>query len=87
MTTAQGTSRLGSGLRTTFGVVLFIAWGVETILWMYDAFHTLIEGHAGPAIKALVAILLMLLLAGMEGLEVAVIRPLARCCFRRARPR
>jgi hypothetical protein len=73
MTTAQGTSRLGSGLRTTFGVVLFVGWGIETILWVYDAFHSLIEGQPSPAIRALVAILLMLLLAGMEGLEVAVI--------------
>jgi hypothetical protein len=73
MATAQGTSKLGSGLRTAFGVVLFVGWGIETILWVYDAFHALIGGQPSPAIRALVAILLMLLLAGMEGLEVAVI--------------
>ena len=44
-----------------------------TILWFYDAIHALIHGEAGPAIKAVVWLLLMLLLAGMEGLEVAVI--------------
>lgn len=60
-------------MRATFGVVLFIAWAVLTILWIYDAIHALVEGEAGPAIMAVIALLLMSLLAGMEGLEVAVI--------------
>ena len=33
-------------MRATFGVVLFIAWAILTILWVYDAIHALIEG--GP---------------------------------------
>jgi hypothetical protein len=73
MTTEQGQSRASGALRATFGVVLFIAWGVLTILWVYDAIHALIDGEVGPAIMAVVALLLMSLLAGMEGLEVAVI--------------
>jgi hypothetical protein len=60
-------------LRATFGIVLFIAWAILTILWVYDAIHALIDGEPGPAIMAVVALLLMSLLAGMEGLEVAVI--------------
>src|SRR5919107_3164829 len=73
MTTEQGGSRASGALRATFGVVLFIGWGVLTILWVYDAIHKLVDGEPGPAIMAVVALLLMLLLAGMEGLEVAVI--------------
>jgi len=73
MTTEQGKSGAGEALRATVGVVLFAVWAVMTILWFYDAIHALIHGEAGPAIKAVVWLLLMLLLAGMEGLEVAVI--------------
>jgi hypothetical protein len=73
MANTETSSTLSTGLRTIFGVVLFIAWGAETILWVYDAFHALAGGTAGPAIRAVVALLLMILLACMEGLEVAVI--------------
>jgi putative intracellular protease/amidase len=73
MSTAEDTSRFSSGLRTAFGVVLFVAWGIATVLWVYSAFHFLGEGEPGPVIKAVCALLLMILLAGMEGLEVAVI--------------
>ncbi|MGH3635533.1 MAG: hypothetical protein ACRDTS_15905, partial [Mycobacterium sp.] len=60
-------------MRTTFGAVLFIAWGIETIIWVYGAIHSLADGDASPAIRAVGALLLMLVLACMEGLEVAVI--------------
>jgi hypothetical protein len=73
MTTEQGRSTVNAAWRATFGVVLFVGWGVLTILWVYDAIYKLAHGEAGPAIGAIGAILLMLLLAGMEGLEVAVI--------------
>jgi hypothetical protein len=73
MTTEQGKSRAGEALRATVGVALFAVWAVMTFLWFYDAIHALVHGEAGPAIKAVVWLLLMLLLAGMEGLEVAVI--------------
>jgi hypothetical protein len=73
MATEQGGSRAGGVARATFGVVLFIIWGILTILWVYDAIYKLVDGEAGPAITAVVALLLMFLLAGMEGLEVAVI--------------
>jgi hypothetical protein len=73
MTTEQGGSRASGAARATFGVVLFILWAVLTILWLYDAIYKLAHGEAGPLIMAVVALLLMALLAVMEGLEVAVI--------------
>jgi hypothetical protein len=73
MTTEQRQSRTSGSLRATIGVVLFTAWAVLTILWLYDAIYKLVHGEPGPAIMAVVALLLMSLLAGMEGLEVAVI--------------
>jgi hypothetical protein len=73
MTTEKVDSRASGAARATFGVVLFIAWAVMTILWLYDAIHALLDGEPAPAIMAVVALLLMVLLALMEGLEVAVI--------------
>ena len=73
MTTEQGQSRASGAARATFGMVLFIAWGVLSILWVYDAIYKLVHGEPGPAIAAVVAILLMLVLFVMEGLEVVMI--------------
>ena len=78
MTTEQGGSRAGGTARATFGMVLFIAWGVLSILWVYDAIYKLVHGDPGPAIAAVVAILLMLVLAVMEGLEVVMIHDWTR---------
>ena len=73
MTTEQRQST-GSGVaRATFGTVLFIAWGVLSVLWVYDAIYKLAHGEPEPAIAAVVALLLMLVLAVMEGLEVVMI--------------
>jgi hypothetical protein len=73
MTTEQVGSRASGALRATVGVVLFIVWAVLTILWVYDGIYKLVHGVPGPVIGAVAALLLMALLAGMEGLEVAVI--------------
>jgi len=73
MATEQGVSTASGAARATFGVVLLIIWGAITILWVYDAFYKLAHGEAAPAIWAVIALALMLLLACMEGLEVAVI--------------
>jgi hypothetical protein len=73
MTSTEGTSKISEGLRTVFGVVLLIAWVVETILWVYSAFYHLGDGDAGPVIRGACALLLMILLALMEGAEVCVI--------------
>ena len=73
MTTEQRQSRASGVARATFGMVLFIAWGVLSILWVYDAIYKLAHGEPEPAIAAVVAVLLMLVLAVMEGLEVVMI--------------
>src|SRR5690348_9834136 len=73
MTTEQRQSSASGVARATFGTVLFFAWGVLSVLWVYDAIYQLAHGHPGPAIAAVVAILLMLVLAVMEGLEVIMI--------------
>jgi hypothetical protein len=75
--TASQSSASGVG-RATFGTVLFIAWGVLSVLWVYDAIYELAHGHPTPAITAVVAILLMLVLAVMEGLEVVMIHDWSR---------
>jgi hypothetical protein len=72
MSSGDGTS-LRSAPRVTFGVVLFIAWGLETVLWVASTIDLAADGEITPVITALVALSLMTLLAGMEGLEVAVI--------------
>jgi len=73
MATEQGGSTANGVVRAIVGVVLFIIWGILTILWVYDAIYKLVRGEPGPTIWAVVALLLMFLLACMEGLEVAVI--------------
>ena len=73
MTTQQRTSGAGRAVRSVVGVVLFVVWVVLTVLWVASIIYALAEGSVAPLIKGVVAILLMLLLAGMEGLEVAVI--------------
>ena len=64
--------------------MLFIAWGVLSVLWVYDAIYKLAHSHPTPAITAVVAILLMLVLAVMEGLEVVMIHDWSR--FTRTAP-
>jgi hypothetical protein len=73
MTTEQRQSGASGVARATFGTVLFIAWGVLSVLWVYDAIYKLAHGEPGPAIAAVIALLLMLVLAVMEGLEVVMI--------------
>jgi hypothetical protein len=73
MMTEQRQSRASGVGRATFGTVLFIGWGVLSVLWVYDAIYKLAHGAPGPAIAAVVAVLLMLVLAVMEGLEVVMI--------------
>src|SRR4051812_6229982 len=72
MTSTDSTSKASTALRTMFGALLFIAWGIGTILWVYGVIKALGAGEPGPAIRAVCALLLMILLMGMEGLEIAV---------------
>ncbi|MEJ2864764.1 hypothetical protein [Actinomycetospora flava] len=53
--------------------MLFVLWVILTVLWIASIVHALGAGHPAPLIKGIIAILLMAVLAGMEGLEVAVI--------------
>ena len=79
MTTTEQRQSSGSGVaRATFGMVLYIGWGVLSVLWVYDAIYELVHGHAGPAIAAVVAVLLMFVLGVMEGLEVVMIHDWSR---------
>ena len=76
--TGKRQSTGGGVARATFGTVLFIAWGVLSVLWVYDAIYKLAHGEPGSAIAAVVALLLMLVLAVMEGLEVVMIHDWSR---------
>jgi hypothetical protein len=60
-------------LRTGFGVVLFVLWGIATIIWLYTNVHLIVDGHISALITALSALALLVLLGCMEGLEVSVI--------------
>jgi len=73
MSTAEHVSGLRSAPRVTFGVVLFLGWGIETFFWVYATIHSAADGDVMPVVTAVAAIALLVLLAGMEGLEVAVI--------------
>jgi hypothetical protein len=68
--TASTSSQVRSAPRVAFGVILFVAWGVGTIMWVAGIVDS---GSTSVIISAIAAILLLVLLAGMEGLEVAVI--------------
>src|SRR5919201_3203607 len=65
--------RQGSLLRTALGADLFVAWAIATIVWVASALDSLANGDAIPAVTAVGALALMVLLACMEGLEVSVI--------------
>jgi hypothetical protein len=73
MSTAEHVPGLRTAPRVTFGVVLFLAWGIETFFWLYATVHSAADGDVMPVVTAVAAIALLVLLAGMEGLEVAVI--------------
>ena len=73
MSTAAQAPALRSVPRVTFGVVLFVAWGIETFFWVYATIHSAADGEVMPVVTAVAALALLVLLAGMEGLEVAVI--------------
>lgn len=66
-------STLRSAPRAVFGTALFLGWATETFFWLYATVHSVADGEVMPLITAVAALSLLLLLAGMEGLEVAVI--------------
>jgi hypothetical protein len=60
-------------LRTAFGVVLFVTWGLLTFAWVASTVYLVAHGVFTAVITAVCAVALLLLLGGMEGLEVSVI--------------
>jgi hypothetical protein len=62
-----------SPLRWGIGVLLFLAWGTETILWITTSVHLVASGNVISGVTAVAALALLGLLCGMEGLEVSVI--------------
>ena len=72
-TTGSQAGTIRSAPRVSFGIVLFVAWGLATIVWVVSTVNLVADGDAGAIISAIVAFALLALLAVMEGLEVAVI--------------
>jgi hypothetical protein len=73
MSTAEHASGLRSAPRVTFGIVLFVGWGILTFFWVYATVHSVADGDVMPLVTAVATLSLFVLLAGMEGLEVAMI--------------
>ena len=74
-------------LRMAFGVVLFVAWGLLTYLWVASTVYLVAHGTFTAAITAVGAVAVLLLLGGMEGLEVSVIDRWQNVWPRTPRPR
>jgi hypothetical protein len=72
MSTEEGHS-LSSAPRTAFGVFLFVGWGLLTVVWVASTIDLAADGEVSAVVSAVLSLALMALLAGMEGLEVAVI--------------
>jgi hypothetical protein len=68
---STSSSRVGSTARAIFATILFVAWVAGTIVWVASMADYAADGHPSAAIMAIAAILLLILLAGMEGLEIA----------------
>ncbi len=64
---------LTSAPRAAFAAVLFLAWGVLTVIWVGSTIDLAADGETAAVISAVLSLALLTLLAGMEGLEVAVI--------------
>jgi hypothetical protein len=60
-------------LRTGLGVLLFVAWGILTTLWVASIVHSVANGHITAIVTAAGTLALLALLCAMEGLEVSVI--------------
>jgi hypothetical protein len=73
MSTVEQKIAIPRASHAPFGAILFVGWLVETFFWVYATIHSAANGEVQPVITAVAAIALLILLAGMEGLEVAVI--------------
>jgi hypothetical protein len=72
-TSADAGTSLRHAPSAAIGAALFVAWGVETIMWVASTIHIASNGEGTAIITAVAAIALLCLLAAMEGLEVSVI--------------
>jgi hypothetical protein len=72
MSTTEATTK-GSAPRFAFGVVLFVAWALATVVWVASTINLAADGEGMAVVTAVAALALLSLLCGMEGLEVAVI--------------
>jgi len=64
---------LTSAPRAAFAAVLFLGWGILTVIWVSSTINLAADGESSAVISAVLSLALLTLLAGMEGLEVAVI--------------
>jgi hypothetical protein len=64
---------LASAPRAAFAAVLFLGWAILTVIWVSSTIDLAADGEAAAVISAVLSLALLTLLAGMEGLEVAVI--------------
>ena len=69
----QAGTSLRHAPRNAIGIVLLVAWGIATFMWVGSTIHLASNGEGSAIITAVAALLLLCLLAGMEGLEVAAI--------------
>jgi Mg2+/Co2+ transporter CorB len=72
-TSAEAGTSVRHAPSAAIGTVLFVAWGIETIMWVASTIHLASNGESSAITTAVAAIALLCLLAAMEGLEVAVI--------------
>jgi hypothetical protein len=59
--------------RNVVGVVLFVAWGIATIMWVASTINLAADGDSQAIITAVATIVLLIFLGVFEGLEVSVI--------------
>jgi hypothetical protein len=62
-----------SAARAAFAAVLFVGWAILTVIWVSSTIDLAADGEVSAVISAVLSLALLTLLAGMEGLEVAVI--------------
>src|SRR3954451_18766631 len=71
---SSGDGRTVAGAaRAAFAAVLFLGWAILTVIWVGSTINLAADGQASAVISAVLSLALLTLLAGMEGLEVAVI--------------
>lgn len=60
-------------VRTSIGLILFTAWAVMEVIWIWTNLRSVIHGDAKPLITMVIAVAMLIVLGCFEGLEVSVI--------------